>query len=54
MEQTEPISTLKQVSGKKYSFQKQTQFSKGNNVPYVLLLTHMVFFREIHVFIQFS
>jgi hypothetical protein len=29
---TEPISTLKNPSCRKFSFQKQTQFSQGNNV----------------------
>jgi hypothetical protein len=31
LEQTAPISTLKHLSCKKYSFQKLTQFSKENN-----------------------
>jgi hypothetical protein len=30
--QTEPISTLKNLSCREYSFQKLTQFSQGNNV----------------------
>jgi hypothetical protein len=32
LEQREPISTLKQTSGRKYSFQKLTQLSQGTNV----------------------
>jgi hypothetical protein len=32
LEQTEPISTLKNLSCRKYSFQKLCQFSQGNNV----------------------
>jgi hypothetical protein len=32
LEETEPISTLKNLSCRKYSFQKLTQFSLGNNV----------------------
>jgi hypothetical protein len=32
LEQTEPISTLKTVICRKYSFQKFTQFLLGNNV----------------------
>jgi hypothetical protein len=32
LEQTEPISTFKILSCRKYSFQKLTQFSQGNNV----------------------
>jgi hypothetical protein len=31
-EQTEPISTLKNLSYRNYSFQKQTQLSQGHNV----------------------
>jgi hypothetical protein len=31
-EQTEPISTLRTMSFKKYSFPKLTQFSQGKNV----------------------
>jgi hypothetical protein len=34
LDQTEPSSTLKDLSGKKYSFQKLTQFLLGNNVLY--------------------
>jgi hypothetical protein len=32
MEHREPISTLKNVSCRKYSFQKESQFSQGTNV----------------------
>jgi hypothetical protein len=32
LEQTDPISTLKRLSCRKYSFQKLTQFSPGNNM----------------------
>jgi hypothetical protein len=32
LEQNEPFSTLKTMICRKYSFQKQTQFSQGNNV----------------------
>jgi hypothetical protein len=32
LEQTEPISTLKTLSYRKYSFQQLTQFSQGNNI----------------------
>jgi hypothetical protein len=32
MEQRQPVSTLKSLSCRKYSFQKLTQFSEGNNV----------------------
>jgi positive regulator of sigma E activity len=32
LEQTEPVSTLKIVIFGKYSFQKLTQFSHGNNM----------------------
>jgi hypothetical protein len=32
LEQTEPISTLKYLSGSMYSTQKLTQFSQGYNV----------------------
>jgi hypothetical protein len=32
LEQTEPMSTMKHISCRKYSFQKLTPFSQGNNV----------------------
>jgi hypothetical protein len=32
LEQKEPFSTLKRMIGRKYSFQKLTQFLQGNNV----------------------
>jgi hypothetical protein len=32
LQQNEPISTLKTMIFRKYSFQKLTQFSEGNNV----------------------
>jgi hypothetical protein len=32
LEQTEPISNVKQLSGRKYSFQKLNQLSQGNNM----------------------
>jgi hypothetical protein len=35
LEKTEPISTLKYLSSSKYSFQKLTPFSQGNNVLHV-------------------
>jgi hypothetical protein len=33
LEQIEPISTLKTMIWRKYSFQKVTKFPQGNNVP---------------------
>jgi hypothetical protein len=35
---------------RKYSFQKLTQFSQGNNILDPAALTQMFFFGEIHVF----
>jgi hypothetical protein len=32
LEQTEPISTLKHLGGRKYSFQKLNRFSQENNM----------------------
>jgi hypothetical protein len=32
MEQTHPVYTLKNLSSRKFAFQKFTQFSQGNNV----------------------
>jgi hypothetical protein len=40
----EPISSFNNLSCRRYSFQKLTHFSQGNNVPDALLLTQLVFF----------
>jgi hypothetical protein len=50
----EHISTNKTMICRKYYFQKLTQFSKGKYVLDAPALTHMVFFWEIHVFLQLS
>jgi hypothetical protein len=49
-DQTQPISPLKNLRFRNYSFAKLTQFSQEKSE----LLTWMVFFGEIHVFIQLS
>jgi hypothetical protein len=56
LEQREPISTLKNLNSRKYSFQKLTQFSQGNNVldAPAFIKDGLVFFVEIHVFFQLS
>jgi hypothetical protein len=38
---------------RKYYFQKQTQFSQGNNVLDAIASNIEGFFGEIHVFLQF-
>jgi hypothetical protein len=52
IEQREPTSTLKTLIGRMYSFLKLTHFSQGNNVVDTCVLTQMVLFGEIHVFLQ--
>jgi hypothetical protein len=54
LEQTEPISTLKHLSCRKYSFQKRIQFSQGNNVFDAPACNKDGFFQEIHLFLQLS
>jgi hypothetical protein len=49
LEQREPISTLKNPNCRKYSFQKLTPFSQGNNVLEAAAYNKMVFFGKIHV-----
>jgi hypothetical protein len=52
LENNEHFSTLKTMICRKYYVKKLTQFSKGRNVLDAPALTHIVFFREIHVFLQ--
>jgi hypothetical protein len=52
--QTEPIATWKTVICRKYLLQTLIQFSLGNNVLMLLLLTEAVVFGETHVFLQIS
>jgi hypothetical protein len=54
MEQNEPFSTLKTMICKRYSFQQVTQFSLGNNVLDAPASNSDGFFRENHLFLQFS
>jgi hypothetical protein len=54
LEQTEPISTLKHLSCRKNSFQKQTQLSQGNNVLDAPAFTTDDFLQEIHAFHHLS
>jgi hypothetical protein len=54
LEENEHLSTLKTMTWRKSYFQKLTQFSKEKNVLDAPALTHMVFFQEIHVFLQLS
>jgi hypothetical protein len=53
-EQKEPISTLKGPHYRKYSFQKLTQLSQGNNVLDAEAFNVMVFFGEIFLYLQLS
>jgi hypothetical protein len=46
LEQTEPISTLKNLSCRKYSFQEVTQFLQWNNVQDALTSNIDGFFLE--------
>jgi hypothetical protein len=54
LEQNESVSTRKQLSLSKYSFQKLTQFSQGNNVLDAPTSHTHDFLQEIHVFLQHS
>jgi hypothetical protein len=53
MQQTESISTLKHLSCRRYSFKKNWILTR-NHVLILLVLTQMIFFRELHVFLHLS
>jgi hypothetical protein len=54
LEQREPISTLKNTSGQKNSFQKLTQLSQGNNVLGASASNTYGFLSRDTVFLQLS
>jgi hypothetical protein len=54
LEQHETFSIVNTMIFRKYSFQKLTQFSQVNNVLDLLLITFILSFWEIHVFLQVS
>jgi hypothetical protein len=53
LEQNVPFLPLKTLIGRQYSFQKLTHFSQVNKVQHASA-AKMVFFREVHVFLQLS
>jgi hypothetical protein len=54
LEPREPISTWKSLCCRKYSLQKLTQYSQGNNVVDAPVSAQMIFFWDIHVFVRLS
>jgi hypothetical protein len=54
LEQRQPVSTLKNLSCRKYSFQKLTQLSQGNNVLDAPAYDTNDFLGEIRLFCQLS
>jgi hypothetical protein len=49
-----PIPTFRNLTCRKYGFQKETQFSPGNNVLDAAASNIDDFFGETHVFLQLS
>jgi hypothetical protein len=54
VEQGEPISTLRNLRGLKYSFQILTQLSQRNNVLHAAASNLDGFLLDIHGFLQFT
>jgi hypothetical protein len=52
--QTDSNSAFKNLTRRRDSFQKLTTFSQGTMYYMLQLLTEMVFFGEIHLFLQLN
>jgi hypothetical protein len=54
LERRDPTSALQTLRDRRYSFPNQLKYHMESMCLMLLLLTHMVFFQDIHVFLQLS